>query len=448
MNVPSAELVARYRTRAPRYTSYPAAPHFGALSVEELDAGLARAGGPLSVYVHIPFCLQLCHYCGCHVEIHHNKDIGEGYVDTLLDEAQLWQARTPARGSAQLALGGGTPTFLRPDQMQRLIEGLQHIFPWTADIDASIEIDPRSVDDAYLRTLVKLGFNRFSFGVQDLDPEVLAAVNRPQTDAMVSRCTEVLRAAAPASNLNFDLMYGLPHQDEASFGRTLERVVALRPTRIALFHYAHVPWLKPAQKLVERQGLPPSELKARLFELATQRLGAAGYAIIGMDHFAIPGDELLEAQQRGDLQRNFMGYTTRASLDQIGLGVSSIGSFSGVYAQNVKDRQAWTELVETGRLPVERGKVLSQEDAARKKVIMQLFCNFSATLDAAATIHFASELRRLQPMAADGLLVITPQAGTTLQVTPLGRHFIRNVCAVFDQYLEEDQGTRRYSMTA
>jgi oxygen-independent coproporphyrinogen-3 oxidase len=438
------DLVAKYRTRAPRYTSYPTAPQFHPIAPAEVDAALARSRDPLSLYVHIPFCTHLCLYCGCHVEIREKRTVGDGYVDTLLREADLVRSRLAPgnRGSlGQMALGGGTPTFLLPEQMQRLIAGIRDRFPFRPDGDYSIEVDPRSVTPEYVRLLVELGFNRFSFGVQDFDVEVLKAVNRPQPRDLTERCVSTLRELGDF-NLNFDLMYGLPHQTPESWRPTLDAVVALRPTRIALFLYAHVPWMKPAQKLVEKRGLPEADVKSRLFLLANEVLGAAGYQPIGMDHFALPGDELLAAQASRTLQRNFMGYTTRAGLDQLNLGVSAIGNFGGVYAQDLKDRTAWTERIEAGELPTDRGFVLSPDDQARRAVIMELFCNFRTALPKGA---FAAERERLRPLEADGLL---RQDDAGIEVTPLGRHFIRNICSVFDAYFEADAEARRYSHTA
>lgn len=442
VEVPAA-LVERYRTRAPRYTSYPTAPHFRAIDPAAVDAAAGRNDGPVALYVHIPFCRSLCSYCGCHVEIRKSREVGGAYVDDLLAELDLWLARMrPGRSLAQLSLGGGTPTFLLPSDMTRLLEGIRARLPFTADVDASIEIDPRTVDEAYLDRLVALGFNRYSFGVQDLDPAVLDAVNRHQTEDEVTRAVRRLRGHGPF-DLNLDLMYGLPNQTEAGFRRTLERVVDLAPTRIALFHYAHVPWMKPAQKLVERQGLPDSATKARLFGLANEVLGGAGYVAIGMDHFAREGDALVGAMRAGTLQRNFMGYTTHAGIDQFGIGVSAIGYFGGAYAQDLKERGEWAERIGAGRLPVERGIVLSEEDLVRRTVIMDLFCNFHARLPEGWA--FEAERERLRPLEADGLVVVD---GREVRVTPLGRHFIRNVCAVFDRYLEADAAARRYSATA
>jgi len=442
MSSPPEALVERYRTRAPRYTSYPTAPQFRPLDPAALDAALGRGVGPLSVYVHVPFCRTLCSYCGCHVEIRKDRSVGAAYVDTLLAELDLVRARLGGpRPVDQLALGGGTPTFLRPADMARLVDGIRGRLGFTAQPDVSIEIDPRTVDAPYLDTLVELGFNRFSFGVQDLAPAVLASVNRPQPASLVEDAVGRLRRHGEF-DLNLDLMYGLPHQTEESFAETVAEVARLRPTRIALFHYAHVPWMKPAQKLVERAGLPDPALKARLFGAAERGFAAAGYVTVGMDHFALPDDALVAAARNGTLQRNFMGYTTRAGLDQVGLGVSAIGYVDGVYAQDRKDLAAWEADVRDGRLPTERGYVLSAEDLTRRALIMDLFCNFRARFPVSA---YLDEWERLAPLEADGLVRRLPDG---LDVTPLGRHFIRNVCAVFDRYLEADPAARRYSATA
>lgn len=442
MLLPPPELVARYRTRAPRYTSYPTAPHFQELQPEAVLPYAGRGEGPLALYVHVPFCERLCTYCGCHVEIKRSRSHAEPYVDRLLAELDLWRAQwAPGRSLERLALGGGTPTFLTEDQLVRLIGGIRERVPTAPGHDFSIEIDPRTVDDSKLARLVELGFNRFSFGVQDFDERVLALVNRPTEAGTVEHCVRELRSHGDFA-LNLDLMYGLPGQTEESFARTVDTLIALRPSRVALFLYAHVPWLKPAQKTLEKRGLPDSDVKSALFSLATHKLTEAGYQAIGMDHFALPDDELVLARQAGTLQRNFMGYTTRAGLDLFGLGVSAIGGFDRVYTQDLKERPAWGERIDAGELPVFRGRVLTDEDLLRREVIMTLFCNLRVTLDAT---HFAAELEALAPMAEDGLVVLD---GDTVQVTELGRHFIRNVCAVFDAYLEGDQGARRYSQTA
>ena len=296
---------------------------------------------------------------------------------------------------------------------------------------------------AYIDRLVELGFKRFSFGVQDFDPVVLKAVNRVQPVELTDSAVAALRRHGEF-DLNFDLVYGLAEQTVERFEGTLRDVVRLRPTRVALFHYAHVPWMKPAQKLLERFRLPTTEEKSDMMAAAHRELTRAGYRAIGLDHFALPGDQLLAAQEAGTLQRNFEGYTTHAGLDQIGLGVSAIGAFGGIYAQNTKDRAEHAERVAKGELPIERGFVLSEDDLARKRIIMELFCNLRVDLLPGEAERYARELARLAPMEADGICVVSADH---IEVSELGRHFIRNVCAVFDAYLEGD-AERRYSATA
>lgn len=444
---PDPALVARYRTRAPRYTSYPTAPQFKPVSDAELRAGLARGDGPISVYVHVPFCVRRCHYCGCHVEIQGNRDVGDVYVDDLLAEARLWRAgMKDGRGLGQLALGGGTPTFLRPAALRRLFTGLGELWPVVPgkDTELAIEVDPRTVRPEDLDNLVDLGFTRVNLGVQDVDETVLQAVNRPQPFELVEAAVRRLRERGLA-DVGVDLVYGLPMQTTESFQRTLDAVVSVAPTRIALFQYAHVPWLKPAQKLLERFPRPDSELRTAMWGQARRELGRAGYVEIGMDHFAVPDDGLVKAREEGTLQRNFEGYTTHGGLDLLGLGVSAIGYFGGVYAQNRKDREAWRAEVTAGRFPTERGWVLSDDDTLRRRVIMEIFCNGHTALSPAEAAALAEPLARLGPLADDGMLTVHDG---TVQVTALGRFFLRNICAVFDRYLEEDSPTRRYSETA
>ena len=449
---PDSALVAKWRTRAPRYTSYPTAPHFHAIAPAAVDAGLARNTGEFAAYVHLPFCVQRCLYCGCHVEIQGKRAVADPYVDAVVREAGLKAARMqPGRVLSQLSLGGGTPTFLLPEQMRRLVAGLRSVWPFAVDADLAIEIDPRTVDAAYLDDLVDLGFNRFSFGVQDLDPEVLRVVHRDQPVDLTVQALASLRRRG-AFDINMDLVYGLPEQTSQGFRNTVAVIAEMRPTRIALFQYAHVPWMKPAQKVLEQYTLPDSDAKADMFTIASEAFGAAGYAPVGMDHFALPGDALLAAQASGTLQRNFEGYTTHGGLDLIGLGVSAIGSFGGAYAQDKKDRAAWTADIAAGQLPTDRGFVLSADDALRRRVIMALFCNLTVTLDEAEYAALHAPIQALAPLAEDGIVHLDVSAGPAprcvVQITALGRHFIRNVCAAFDAYLESDAGQRRYSVTA
>ncbi len=441
-----AQLQEKYRTRAPRYTSYPTAPHFRALGDDEARAAAARAGArPLSVYAHIPFCKTLCLYCGCSVEIQGRREVGTPYVDMLLREIDLWVG-AGLEGSTcdQLALGGGTPTFLLPSDMARLVHAIDAAFPPTADGERAIEVDPRTVSPETLDQLLDLGFRRLSFGVQDFDEAVLAAVKRPQSYSCVEGHVRHMQQRG-LGEINLDLMYGLPGQTTATFGPTLEKVLALGPSRIALFLYAHVPWLKPAQKLLEAR-IPAPDERTRIFELATRVLTDAGYVPVGMDHFALPDDPLVRAQEAGTLHRNFMGYTTRRGRDMLGVGVSSIGLLGGAYLQSYKPRGPWSEAIAAGRLPTERGHVMTPEDSVRRDIILDLFCNFQTTMatDLARQV-LASASARLAPMIEDGLVEVV---GDDVRVTATGRGFIRSVCGAFDAFLEADVTARRYSQTA
>lgn len=446
--MPDPALVERYRTRAPRYTSYPTAPHFGPVGANAVAAAAGRNAGPLSLYVHVPFCQRRCHYCGCHVEIRGDRHAGDAYVDSVLREADAWLGmQRRGRTLGQLAIGGGTPSFLLPATLRRLLDGLRERWPVEPDAELAIEVDPRTVSAAELENIAAIGFSRVNLGVQDVDPVVLAAVNRPQPFSMVESAFATLRSSPSTRpvEVGVDLVYGLPEQTETSFHATLDAVSSLRPGRIALFQYAHVPWLKPAQKLLDRFPRPNAELRTRMWALAREVLGAAGYVEVGMDHFARPEDPLVAARATGRLQRNFEGYTTHGGLDLYGLGVSSIGYFGGMYAQNTKVRSTWEAAVASGQAAVERGRTLSADDLRRRELILSLFCNFSARLGEGEWASFGPERARLRPLIADGLVVLDEP---TIRVTEAGRFFIRNVCAVFDRYLEGDESDRRYSETA
>jgi len=446
------ELVKRLATRAPRYTSYPTAPHF----TQDFDRQEALARwrhapmdpqGRISLYVHVPFCARRCRYCGCHTEIGHTRKEAGVYVESLLNEAALAASRLHRRAVvAQLALGGGTPTFLQPKDMTRLVTGLAGHFDFAPDAERSIEIDPRSVTPASLDNLLDLGFNRMSLGVQDLDEDVQTYIGRIQPYAMVAGLVEHLKSRGMTA-INMDLIYGLPGQSVEGFSRTIGRVADMGPSRIALFGYAHVPWVSPHQQAMEVYGIPGEELRMDLLAAGYEGLLAAGFLPVGMDHFARPGDELLRALEHRSLTRNFMGYTTRRGLDLVGLGASAISAVAGTYTQNEKNLQEYSSKADHD--PWSRGLVMTGEDLLRREVILDLFCNFH--LDFAPlnqrfgvdfATHFAPELERLKAHEADGLVEVGGQAIT---VTDLGRFFIRNLCLVFDQYLGGD--TSRYSKT-
>jgi len=445
------DLLERYATSGPRYTSYPTAPMFRADFDEDriLEAWRRSRGGGLAVYVHVPFCRTRCLYCACFTETGHSRETAGLYVRAVLREAdRLLTIIESCRPVEQLAIGGGTPTFLRRQQMRALVEGLAARFRFSAEAERSIEIDPRRVDNAYLDLLLELGFNRFSFGVQDLDERVQRRVCRLLPERKLAGLVEHLRKRGVEA-VNFDLMYGLPGQSEESFSRTIERIVRLRPSRLALFGYAHVPWISPHQRLLEKLGLPEARERARLFGLGYRLLLDAGYAHVGMDHFALPDDELVRALESRTLTRNFMGYTTRRGLDLVGIGASSISSVGGTYTQNEKDLRVY--LRKAGSSTWARGLLLSGEDLLRREIILDLFCNFHldiAVLERRFGVrfaqHFAPELERLAPMENDGLVRVSAKA---VEVTPIGRFFIRNICMSFDEYLCRREAGTCYSRT-
>jgi oxygen-independent coproporphyrinogen III oxidase len=438
-------LVERYDRRLPRYTSYPAAPHFKPIKHAEVAQALSRVAGAISLYVHIPFCKQLCWYCGCHREIVQGTKRTHPYVDGLLAELDLVCAYAGGLlRIEQLALGGGSPNSLDEDQLAKLMGGIRARMPVVATGACSVELDPRSMSPRMAEHLVTLGFDRFSMGVQDLDEAVMAAVNRPQSAALVERVLGALRVRGNPA-INIDLMVGLPLQTAETITATVRRVAGWATSQVTLFPYAHVPWMQPQQKHLERVGLPGREERKVLRETATRLLVAAGYQQIGMDHFARPSDALVRARDSGRLHRNFQGYTTRPDLEMVGVGTSAIGYCGGAYMQNTKDQATWYEALAAGRLPVERGHVMSDDDVVRRQIILALLCRGGLRWDdlGLSSQAFTQELDRLRPLADDGLLRIRREG---LTLTARGKGFARNVAAVFDQYMTQD-GPGRYSRT-
>lgn len=448
--LPSAELIRRYDANGPRYTSYPTAMQFTPAHTADDHAAAARRsavaiGAPLSLYVHVPFCESPCFYCGCNRIITRDHRLGAAYVERLLAEAALQAALFPGRPTVeQLHFGGGTPTFLTIEQLERLLVGLDRHFHLArgAGREFSIEIDPRSISPAALADLAGLGFNRASFGIQDFDPAVQDAVNRRQTYAEVAAVIDAARAAGFES-LSADLIYGLPKQTVEGFSRTLDQVIALRPDRISTYSYAHVPDRFKAQRQIDTADLPDSATKLALLNLSIERLLAAGYQYIGMDHFALPQDELARALRDGSLQRNFQGYATRAGLDLIGLGVSAISSIGDSHGQNARTLAQWNAAIDAGQLAIDRGLPLDAQDRLRRDVIATLMCNGRlrfADIEAAHAIdfrhHFAAELARLQSMADDGLLTID-EDGITVSAT--GHYLLRAIAMPFDAYLPTNE---------
>jgi oxygen-independent coproporphyrinogen-3 oxidase len=440
-----ADLLRRYDRPGPRYTSYPTAPHFtSAFGMQDLLHHIAAGNAaktPLSLYVHVPFCLNPCFYCGCNRVITRDLSRGEQYLERLLKEVDLMGALIDRdREVIQLHLGGGTPNFLPPASIGRLVERLGQRFRFSsaANRDFSIEIDPRSVNPDDMARLAEIGFNRASFGVQDFDPVVQEAVNRIQSVEETLAVMEAARAAGFGS-LNIDLIYGLPKQNHDGFARTLDTVIAARPDRLAIYSYAHLPHMFKPQKRINAADLPTPDEKLGLLALAIEKLNAAGYVNIGMDHFALPGDEMARAQEAGHLHRNFMGYTIHAKSDLVGFGASSISHIGDSFSQNQRAIGDYLDAIDAGRSPLHRGMSLSADDVLRAEVIQQVMCQGEIDIPALErdfgiefAHYFAEDLRRLAPLAADGLVEIGERR---IRATPRGRMLLRHVAMAFDVYL-------------
>jgi len=440
----------------PRYTSYPTADRFVETFGPDdyLRAVCARRDGParaapISVYVHVPFCASLCYYCACNKVVTRHHEQATPYLDALEREIALQAAALGARPAvSQLHLGGGTPTFLSDDELERLMRMLGDAFEIGAGAEVSIEVDPRTVDGERLARLRALGFNRLSFGVQDFDPEVQRAVHRIQPEEQVRALLETARALGFEST-NVDLIYGLPKQTPASFARTLEQVRALRPDRIALYAYAHLPQRFKPQRRIESADLPSGEGRLAMLAAAIAGFADEGYEYVGMDHFALPDDALAIAKREGRLHRNFQGYSTQPDCDLVALGVSAIGKVGATYSQNAKTLPEYYAALQAGRLPVVRGLALSADDELRRAAIMAIMCQGRldfARLSAAHGVDpravFTDELAALAPLEANGLVVRNADA---VQVTPLGWYFVRSIAMVFDRYVRSDANRDRYS---
>lgn len=451
----NADLINRYNLSGPRYTSYPTAPQFNAEFtnadyIEALTASNAT-NKPLSLYFHIPFCEKICFFCGCNKIATKNTDRCLPYLDQLFKEMDLaGQYLDTSRPVEQLHWGGGTPTFLSHEQMRLLMQATKERFNLRTDDkgDYSIEIDPRAMQEDTLAILRELGFNRLSFGVQDLNPQVQEAVNRVQPKPLVEKCLTQARELGFKS-LNLDLIYGLPFQTPASFAQTLEEIIELNPDRLSVFNYAHLPKLFKPQRRINEADLPSPEDKLKILESTIKRLVEAGYVFIGMDHFAKPDDSLAIAQAEGKLHRNFQGYTTHGHCDLLSMGASSISQIGPTYAQNDYTTESYEAKLDKGEFAIIKGLKLSQDDLTRRKVINQLICHFHLDIPAFNqetgldfNSYFAKELDQLAQQAADGLIKIS---ANKLEVTPAGRLLIRSICMVFDAYLDTASLTRAFS---
>jgi oxygen-independent coproporphyrinogen III oxidase len=441
----------RYAGSGPRYTSYPTAPVWTEAYGEEdfrRDLAAVPAEAELSIYVHVPFCRSLCHFCACNRVITRKAEPPARYLDALEREIELVKEALPGeRSVVQHHWGGGTPTHLDPAQVTRLFRAVNSAFPAAPGAEISLEVDPRVTSDAHVDALRACGFNRISLGVQDFAPRVQAAIYREQSPLLTGRLVERARASGFES-VNLDLIYGLPFQTLESTDRTLDEVIAIAPDRIALYAYAHVTWVAKQQRGFERGDLPEPGLRLRIQLAAIRRLLAAGYVYIGMDHFARPEDELAQAVRERTLRRNFMGYTTRAGVDLVGFGPSAISELSQSYAQSQRELEAWHEAVAAGKLATLRGHRLSRDDLERRWVIGEIMCqgavrasDWSARFGGDFAARFSAERAALEPLAADGLVLLEGDGG--LRVTALGRLVLRNVAMAFDAYLPAQQAGAR-----
>ena len=442
-----AELIRRYDRPGPRYTSYPTAPQFSPSFGEDALRRAARETNeepiprPLSIYVHVPFCTSPCFYCGCNRVITRDLSNGVTYLARLEREIAMAAALFDAdREAVQLHFGGGTPNFLTTAQIGDVVASIGRAFRMSesGDRDISIELDPRAITPDEVGELAAIGFTRASLGVQDFDPDVQRAVNRvqgvPETIGVLDACRR-----HGMRSVNVDLIYGLPRQTPAGFATTLDTVIGARPDRIAVYGYAHLPQLFKAQRQIEATELPSAEAKLALLALAIEKLTGAGYVYIGMDHFALPRDELALAQARGTLHRNFMGYTTHASTDLVGLGVSAISHVGSSFSQNPRELTAWSAAIEAGRLPVCRGVRMSADDELRADLIQHLMCHGEVLVAALEDRHdivfaeyFADACARLAPLVEDGLVTVGPER---IAATSRGRLLLRNIAMCFDRYL-------------
>ena len=457
MTAVTPELLTRFDVPGPRYTSYPTADRFVeafgqedyALALAQRHLGTGSKAMPLSLYVHIPFCESLCYYCACNKIITKHHDRADVYLRYLSREIDLHTAQCGVgQVVSQLHLGGGTPTFLSDDGLRELMSMLKRSFTLAPGGEYSIEVDPRTVNAERLALLAELGFNRLSFGVQDFDSEVQKAVHRVQPAEQVFALVESARTIG-FDSINVDLIYGLPRQTPESFDRTLSQIAQLRPDRIALYAYAHLPErFKPQRRIISAE-LPTAGAKVAMLSRSLDAFIDAGYVYVGMDHFALPTDALAIAKRQGRLHRNFQGYSTQPDCDLIGLGVSAIGRIGATYSQNAKTLDEYYDFLDQGRLPVVRGLALNRDDLVRRAAIMALMCQGELLIEPMEQTwlidfkkYFAAELDRLKDMETQGLVELGSEG---VRVTPMGWFFVRGIAMVFDRYLQADRTRARFS---
>ena len=440
-------LIEKYDGRAPRYTSYPTAVQFSDEVTPEMYAGWLKAlpdDEALSLYIHVPFCSRLCWYCGCNTRAVNSHGPVAAYVFYLEKELLALHKALGRRRLrvSSLHFGGGTPNMLTPEDLRSIMAALSAAFRFSGGLQMAAELDPEILTREWVATASVNGLSRASLGVQNLDRKVQAAVNRIEAFDHIADCVRWLRDGGVTS-INMDLMYGLPHQTVANTLATVDSLMTLRPERISLFGYAHVPWMKPHQKLIEEAALPGASERLDQFDAAAERLASEGYVRIGMDHFAVPEDDLCQAQAEGRLRRNFQGYTTDAAPVLIGLGPSAIGSLTQGFVQNASQELDWRKALDHEHLPVARGVRLSADDRLRAEIIERLMCDFAVDLgevcarDGRNPRELVHEISRLEAFAADGLVELD---GFRVRITESGRLVVRSVCAVFDVYFREAEG--------
>jgi oxygen-independent coproporphyrinogen-3 oxidase len=449
------DLIQKYNVPGPRYTSYPTAVQFQEIDSSDtvIETLKKRNEEPrnISLYFHVPFCFSLCWYCGCTKIITKNTDRGDVYIDYLAKEMDLIKGQIhPESKVIQLHMGGGTPTFLKPDQLRRLGSEIKKRFMYHPEIEFSVEIDPRTCSKEHVSALAEIGVNRASLGVQDTNEDVQKAIHRIQPFEQTEQVTRWLREAW-INSINFDLIYGLPKQTLDTFQKTLRDVQTLDPDRLAVYSYAHLPNLMPSQRLLNEEDFPTPDEKLSMLMMAIDTLENDGYRYIGMDHFSKEGDELTKALEEGTLQRNFQGYSTHANTDMYALGMSSISMVNSIYYQNTKDLDAYYTELDNGNLPVIKQMILSEDDRIRRDWISRLMCkprvkfgDFKEKWGVNPKDYFSEEWSRLDQLENDGLII---QLTNEIQITTRGRLFLRNIAMVFDAYLTPDKQSQRYSKT-
>ncbi len=449
MNKIDLEKFSKYSKPGPRYTSYPTALEFdNDFSYESYLEYLKNGKEKLSLYIHLPFCRSACYFCGCNVVYTSKEDKLSRYVEYLKKEIDILAKHLDtSREVIQFHFGGGTPTYYKDFELDEIISYVKSKFPnWSDDAEVSVEIDPRYFNEEQMKVFAKYGFNRISFGVQDFDPKVQKEIHRIQPYESTKEAVELARKYGIKS-INMDLIYGLPYQTFESFSNTLELAFSIEPNRLAVFNYAHVPWMKKTMRKFDETTIPSPDLKLKIFKHTMDFFNSKGYKMVGMDHFAKPDDELFSAIAKGELHRNFQGYTTRGGANLIGIGLTSIGEGSRYYAQNTKDMKLYEEAIDAGRLPFEKGVELSDDDYLRKAVIMELMANFSIDIKRVEKEHgisfkkyFADAMDTLEEFAKEDIITITDEKIT---VSPTGTLLIRNIAMPFDAYMKKYNGSEK-----